>query len=108
MTFWRGFSISIPFPILASLFYFGYVLAGISCRGEMVISQIKQGQPKNEVEAIIGSPTEVIGADPEVYWIYYTSDSEIYVLCFKENKLVETQKVRAMNGRKAKENEPNL
>jgi outer membrane protein assembly factor BamE (lipoprotein component of BamABCDE complex) len=69
---------------------------------------LKHGQTKTEVREIAGSPTKIVGTEFETYWIYYISESEIYVLSFKDNFLVDSFKTTEADMKNALKNKPKL
>ena len=69
---------------------------------------LKHGQSKTEVREIAGSPTKIMGTEFETYWIYYISESEIYVLSFKDNFLVDSFKTTAADMKGTVKNQPKL
>lgn len=51
---------------------------------------LRYGMTKGEVRNIVGAPTTVTGEEPNVFWWYYASDSEIYLLQFQHGIYVDT------------------
>lgn len=55
-------------------------------------SKIKYGMTKGEMRTLIGNPHAVKGEEPNVYWWYYISENEIYLLQFQHGIYVDTIK----------------